>query len=389
MTEARRHRRFADAVDVVRRLQPAEPVYCLRPETIRRAAQGFVEAFPGRTLYAVKCNPHPTVLRALHAGGVRDFDTASLGEIVRVRELWPEAGCYFMNPVKPRPAISTARHVHGVRAFVFDHADELAKMAAMLGRDPEVIAVVRIRTERAPGTLFHLAGKFGAEPHEAADLLRAAAAQGFRTGIAFHVGSQCLAPDAYRRALAKVGEVLSAAGVEPACIDVGGGFPAPYDGYDLPPLADFMTAIREGVAALDLPAACEVLAEPGRAVVARGGSVIAQVLLRKGDRLYLNDGVHGSLSEIEEAGLRVPARVLRPDGVVAGEPRRFDLAGPTCDSVDLVPGAVTLPGDVGEGDWIELDCLGAYSSALATHFNGFAPGSFVEVMDEPFGASAC
>ncbi len=390
MTEVRRYSRFADAGAVAHALQPSEPVYCLRPHVVRRAAARFIAAFPGRTLYAVKCNPHPGVLDALWAGGVRAFDTASLGEIAQIREAWPAAACYFMNPVKPRPAITTARHVYGVRTFVLDHADELRKLAEQLGRDPEVMAVVRVRTDRSDGALFHLADKFGAAPAEAGRLLREAVALGYRPGIAFHVGSQCLSPDAYREALRVVGEVLDAAGVAPACIDVGGGFPAPYAGVEVPPLADYMAAIRQGLAGLDLPADCEVLAEPGRALVARGCSVLAQVLLRKDGRLYLNDGVFGSLGEVAAARLRLSARVVRPGAATArGAPHLFDVAGPTCDSIDMIPRAIALPEDVREGDWIEIDGLGAYSSAQATRFNGFASGGFVEVMDEPMDASTC
>lgn len=389
---ARRQRHYADAVEVARELQPSYPVFCLRPQVIAERARAFVEAFPGTTLYAVKCNPHPAVLRALYAGGVRAFDTASLPEIAQVAETFDDAECAFMHPVKPRAAIGTARRVYGVRAFAVDHLDELHKVVQELGGDPEATAVVRIATEESAGALYHLSSKFGAPPEAAAEVLQKTVRLGLRPGIAFHVGSQCLEPDSYRQALARVREVLAAAGVAPEVVDVGGGFPAGYRGLPVRGLAAYMAAIRDGLAALDLPAGCRVWSEPGRALVADGQSLLVQVQLRKGRRLYINDGIYGGLSETAAVGVRYPARLIRlQDGrrVQSGAPTvSFTAYGPTCDSLDVIPDAFRLPDDVGEGDWIEIDRLGAYSNALATHFNGFHPGTFVEVADPPPGDSA-
>jgi ornithine decarboxylase len=383
MTEIRRHTRFRNVREVVRTLQPIDPVYCLRPHTVRERAQAFVSAFPGRTLYAVKCNPHPTVLDALVAGGVEAFDTASLAEIRQIRESWPEAGCYYMNPVRPRAAMTTARTVYGVTHFVVDHPDELNKLAAELGAGPEVTVVVRMTTEKSSETTFHLADKFGAEPGLAIDLLRCASSLGFRAGLAFHVGSQCRDPAAYRKALRRAGDVVARSGVRVACLDLGGGFPAPYDRADVPPLAAFMAEIRAGLDELALPDDCEILAEPGRTLVAEGCSLLVQVHLRKGRRLYINDGVFGSFGEVQAAGLSMPGEVIRLTGPVSGETVSFDLAGPTCDSLDIIPAAASLPDDVDEGDWIAFHCMGAYSNALVTRFNGFCPDTFVEVSDDP------
>ena len=373
--------RFAGVLDVVRALAPSEPVYCLRPEVVQARAAQFVAAFPGRVLYAVKCNSHPLLISALVDGGIEAFDTASLAEITQIGEGWPGAACYFMNPVKARPAIRAARRA-GVSAFALDHPDELAKLAAELGRDPEVVAVVRLRTDARGAAVFHLDSKFGAPPELAATLLREAAALGFRPGLAFHVGSQCLSPDAYTAALAQAGQVLDRAGVAPACLDIGGGFPAPYAPDSTPPLDAFLSAIRAGLAALDLPPGCQVLAEPGRALVAEGASLLLQVQLRKGQRLYLNDGVFGGLGEMAAAKLRLTGRVLRPGGEVSGPLRAFDAAGPTCDSLDVMPGLLRLPETVQEGDWIALPCMGAYSSALASRFNGFGEARFITLEAE-------
>ena len=122
---------------------------------------------------------------------------------------------------------------------------------------------------------------------------------------------------------------------------------------------------------------------PTGALVAAGCSLLAQVQLRKGDRLYINDGVYGSLSETLQTDIRLPVRLIRLNGPASAERRAFTLNGPTCDSLDVLPGTFELPADAREGDWIEIDRLGAYSNALATRFNGFHPETFVEVLDPP------
>jgi ornithine decarboxylase len=150
-----------------------------------------------------------------------------------------------------------------------------------------------------------------------------------------------------------------------------------------------MTAIGHALARLDLPADCRVLCEPGRALVADGQSLLVQVHLRKGNQLYINDGVYGSLSEMTAADVRYPSRLIRLEKgriVTSTAPEEtFDAHGPTCDSLDMIPKAFRLPDDVREGDWIEIDRVGAYSNALSTDFNGFRPDTFVEVRNEPPG----
>ena len=378
---------FASAHEVVRALAPSEPVFCFRPDIARARAAAFIDAFPGRVLYALKCNAHPSVLMALHAGGVRAFDTASPAEIAQIHGAWPDAKCYYMNPVKARPAIRAARDA-GVRVFSFDHRDELHKMADVLGRDPAVTAVVRLRTDKTGGAVFHLDDKFGADPETAAALLREAESLGFRAGLAFHVGSQCLAPESYTAALRQAGAVLDVAGVRPVCLDIGGGFPAPYAPEATPPLESFMVAIRGGLARLSLPPDCEVLAEPGRCLVAESASLLVQVQLRKGDRLHLNDGIFGNLGEVAVARFQLSGRLLRAEGEITGATRVFDAAGPTCDSLDVMPGLVRLPESVREGDWIELPCMGAYSNVLASAFNGFGAARFVQMAPAPIQAAA-
>lgn len=374
-------RSFADARAVAAALRPSYPVYCLRPHVLARQARRFLTQFPGQVLYAVKCNPHPQVVDALYRAGIRHFDTASLPEIAQIAETYPDAHSYFMHPVKGRAVIKNAYRVYGVRHFVVDHEAELEKVLEETGAR-DITVMVRLNTPPSEGTLYHLSAKFGAAPEQAAALLQRADAAGCSTGLAFHVGSQCLKPEAYEVALALCGEVLEQAGVAPVAIDVGGGFPARYVEMDSPPLADYLQAIRDGLKAIRLGPTVEVLCEPGRALVAGGCSLLVQVQLRKDRQLYINDGIYGSLSETVDAGIRLPARLIRlAEPAPAEKTLDFTLNGPTCDSLDVVPGTFELPADAREGDWIEIDQVGAYSNALATHFNGFFPGTFVTVED--------
>jgi ornithine decarboxylase len=363
--------------------QPADPVLCLRPGTIAAAARSFVADFPGTVLYAVKCNPEPAVLRALWAGGVRHFDCASAAEVALVRQMFPEAGIHFMHPVKSRPAIREAWQQHGVRDFVLDDAAELAKILAETGATAAdgLGLVVRLAPPPGGGALYDLSGKFGASVEETAALLRAARPHAAKLGISFHVGSQCMDPLAYRRALALAGQAIRMAGVAIEVVDVGGGFPVAYPEIEPLPHGAFFAEIEAGFEALGLPQA-ELWAEPGRALVAGGGSVVVQVQLRRGDTLYVNDGVYGSLSDAGAPGFRFPSRLIRPEGGESVIDRGFSLFGPTCDSADFMRGPFHLPEDIREGDWIEIGQLGAYGACLRTAFNGFDRARLVEVQDE-------
>jgi ornithine decarboxylase len=375
--------RFADAAAMVRALRPEQPVYCVRPSVLQGGARHFVDSFPGKVLYAVKCNAEPAFLDALHAGGVRHFDTASLPEIALVRERFPEAQVYFMHPVKQRSAIRAAYGQYGVRHFALDHPAELAKLVEETGGADDVVAMIRLATARG-AAVYDLGGKFGATVDQAADLLRRATGQGLRVGLCFHVGSQCLDPGSFLAALRLVAEVRRRAPVPLAAVDVGGGFPAAYVGLHPPPLENYVDAIRAGLDALDLPPDCELWCEPGRALVAAGASVVVRVELRRDNILYINDGVYGSLSDLKYAGLRFPMRVLRPEGAASDDLAQFSLFGPTCDAADFMEGPYRLTTDVAEGDYIEIGQAGAYTLELRTDFNGFYPDRFVDVTDDAF-----
>jgi ornithine decarboxylase len=380
-------RQFDDIRSMVQALQPSYPVYCLRPHVLRQTAQRFLELFPGRVLYAVKCNPHPSVLRALYSAGIRHFDTASLPEIALIRESFPDAGAYFMHPVKSRAVIHAASRIYNIDTYVVDHEKEVTKVIDETGGGEGICIVVRLETPPVEGTFFHLSSKFGAKPQDAAALLRKASSHGCQVGLAFHVGSQCLVPSAYSVALRIVGETMEMAGTPLQMLDVGGGFPAHYVGVDTPPLEEFMTAIETGVKKLNLRRDCVLMCEPGRALVAHGISIVVQVQLRKGNQLYINDGVYGSFDEMVSASIKVPARMVRLHNESTAPLQPFVLNGPTCDSLDVLPGTFELPSDIEDGDWIEIDRMGAYSNATATHFNGFYPETLVVTNDQPMAAA--
>ncbi|MFH1803480.1 MAG: type III PLP-dependent enzyme [Pseudomonadota bacterium] len=374
-------RHFETSLDVVRELKPSYPVYCLRPDILRESAQRFVEMFPGRVLYAVKCNPHPEIMRYLHEGGVRHFDTASTEEIALVRRQFPGMDAYFMHPVKSRDAIRSAHRVFGVRHFVIDTESELEKIRTETDGDPEIVIHVRLATPPA-GATYNLSAKFGARPMTASELLKKVDAYGYETGLCFHVGSQCTTPNGYRIAVELIRQVVDFAGVPLRYLDVGGGFPGQYINQRAPDLEVFMEEIKDCIRWLDYPDVT-YMCEPGRALVASGVSLITQVHLRKEDQLFINDGIYGSLSEAVTGNLRYPVRAMRVKGDFKNEEDTLDFTiyGPTCDNMDVLPATVTLPADIGEGDWIEFGHIGAYSNALATHFNGFYPELLVTVSE--------
>lgn len=372
---------FADVEAMVTQLRPEEPVYCLRPQVLADLAAKYLTQFPGIVLFAIKANPHELFLQHLYAAGIRHFDTASLNEIALVKNDLPDAHAYYMHPVKGRAAIRSAFEDYDVRHFVIDHIDELEKISETIeGNDPVII--VRLATP-SEGAVFELSSKFGADIENTIALLRLARERGYETGLCFHVGSQCTTTRAFRTAFEYTDEVLRAPGVEITHLDIGGGFPSRYvDDDDIPGHDEFMQEIKSGLQRLDLGDECTVMCEPGRALVADGCTLVVQVQLRKGDTLYINDGIYGTLHGVS-IGVKLPARLVRPKGKATADHREFTIYGPTCDSLDVFPYTVPLPDDVQEGEWIEFGMLGAYGNALRTEFNGFWPDTFVTI-DQAF-----
>src|SRR5690606_38745031 len=238
---------------------------------------------------------------------------------------------------------------------------------------------VFVRLQTKGHAAYELSKKFGAGAAAAVELLQRLHRTGFKVGICFHVGSQIEDPNTYERALASADWVRNRAGVPLAALDVGGGFPAEYGNdpnrrnVEMPSLDELMARLRADIAEWGF-ADTPLVAEPGRVIVARAFSLIVRVLLRKGRRLYINDGIWASLSDSWTGKITLPAR-FSPDPAIRsrnGSERSivpFKVMGATCDSVDILSRPFWLPETVDTGDWIEIGHIGAYSMALRTRFN--------------------
>ena len=374
-----------DASAVVRALAPDEPVILNRPQAADRAARFFAEKFPGKSLYAVKANPSPTLLRVLWDAGITHYDVASIVEVRLVRETLPQAVLCYMHPVKPAAAIAEAYHVHGVRTFSLDTQEELEKIvtatASADGAKAEDLSLcVRLRVSSEYSELS-LAAKFGIDLADAAPLLQATRQEADCLGICFHVGSQAMTPFAYVQALERVRAAIVDAAVTVDIVDVGGGFPSIYPGMEPPPLEDYFGAIHRAAESLPVSYSSELWCEPGRALCAEYNSMVVKVEKRRGDELYINEGAYGALFDAAHIGWRFPVKILNSGR--NGAPVDFAFYGPTCDDADFMKGPFALPADIAAGDYIEIGMLGAYGAAMRTRFNGFGAGEVAEVSDEP------
>ena len=389
--------RYGTGEEAALKMRPDVPVYCFRPRVLIEEARRFMALMPGKTAYAVKTNGEPMVIETLVKAGVTAFDTASIPEMATVRAASKTAELLYMHPIKAQSDIRTALETYGVRTTVVDHEDEIGKLNRIvqaLDIDPASMTVF-VRLQTTGHAAYELSKKFGAGPAHAVELLQRLNRNGYRLGLCFHVGSQIEDAENYERALATADWVRNRAGVPIAELDIGGGFPAEY-GHDpnrrrqpeMPPLEQLMGEIRKDIDEWgfgDVP----LVAEPGRVIVAKAFSLIVRVLLRKGRRIYINDGIWASLSDSWTGKITLPARFI-PDPAIRtrnGDPENivpFRVCGATCDSVDILTRPFWLPETVDTGDWIEIGHIGAYSMALRTRFNGFYPDTFVEV-ETPFG----
>jgi ornithine decarboxylase len=371
--------RFASVEQLIEKLRPGDPVYILFPEKFQIAARRFLDAFPGDTLFAVKANPAPQVLEFVHASGIRHFDTASLSEIELVRGMFPDAQCHFMAPVRLPGTAAIAYSRHGVRDFVVDCDFELDKLLSETQGGKDCRIFVRLSTPLG-GAVLELSSKFGTTPEDAARLLKRVAESGAAPAITFHVGSQCLSPFSYAQAIEMARRTSALAEIDIAALDIGGGFPGPYPGQDVPPYHWYFDTIREAIATLPNAGKLPLMCEPGRALIAEGVSLVAQVVLRKGDKLYMNDGIYGSFDELTLPGwttdYHTKVFALDAKGRALTEPAAdsaFRVYGPTCDTLDVLPRPLMLPETIGPGDFIVFESIGAYSYAVRTNFNGFLP----------------
>ncbi|MDH3581859.1 MAG: hypothetical protein OEM91_14695 [Hyphomicrobiales bacterium] len=363
---------------MLREKRPIKPVYCIYPDAYLANAREFVSSFPGRVLYAVKANDDPDVIGLINAGGVQHFDCASLAEVESVMNGCDDAQCYFMTPVRLRGAACEAQAKFGVRHFMVDHLSGIRPLADEIDMGASVV-FVRMATSHA-SAMQDLSIRFGAPPADMPKILETVAETGAEPALAFNIGSTVTSPEAYRYAIGVARDLLSKLKMKIRLVDIGGGFPRSYPGFAVPPLCEYFDVIRKDIATLPLADKGEVMVEPGRALAAPGMSAVAEVLLRKEDRLYLNDGMYGVFWELRfKEHDQYPMRVFRDGEILAGKIRSYRLIGPTCDSTDILPGAVELPVDIRPGDYIEFCEIGAYSLAGRTDFNGLRSDNVVMI----------
>jgi ornithine decarboxylase len=365
----------------IAKARPVDPVTLVRPHAAARAARFFVEKFPGRSMYAVKANPSPDLLRVLWDNGITHYDTASIAEVRLVKATLPDATCCFMHPVKSEEAIAEAYFKHGVKTFSLDSMEELDKIVVATRGAADLTLCVRLRVSSEYAKLS-LGSKFGAGPGETKELLMATRQVADALGICFHVGSQTMSPDAYTNAMERVRAAIVEAAVTVDVIDVGGGFPSSYPGMTPPPLERFFETIHRAFESLPISYSAELWAEPGRSLCAEYASVVVRVERRRGAELYINDGAYGTLFDAAHIGWKYPVQLLREP---VSDARDMDFAfwGPTCDDLDYMAGPFPLPADTNTGDYFEIGMLGAYGSAMRTNFNGFGVSETVTADDEP------
>lgn len=364
--------------------QHGTPLLIVDHDVLRRNYAEFRRRLPRvQAYYAVKANPAPEIIRTFYEAGA-SFDVASIGEFRLVYEniknlppaqrqnyIWDKI--IYANPIKDR---ATLEELDPYKPLVtYDNPEEIRKIRR---HAPHAGLALRIRVPNT-GSMVELSSKFGAAPGEAADLIAAAFDAGLVVeGLSFHVGSQCTNYDNFVQALNMSAQVLEEAagrGYALRLLDIGGGFPAPYDGN--------VRSFRELAAVLNaefrrlFPAELEIIAEPGRFMVATAATLVAEVI-GKADRdgkrcYYLNDGIYHTFSGVlfDHCQYHIKAFKKSPTQLCA-------VFGPTCDALDTICQSEPLP-DLNLGDLVYSENIGAYSHASSTWFNGFPPAQVVHI----------
>jgi ornithine decarboxylase len=353
------------------------PLFLIDAARVRAQYGRLAAALPGVELfYAVKCLPHASVVTTLRDAGA-SFDLATNGEVELVRRLGvtPER-CIHTHPIKRDSDIRTAASF-GVRHFVVDNPDELRKFAKFRNRAALLIRVAF----RSADALCDLSRKFGCGPESVPELLALAAELRIKVdGLSFHAGSQAAGPQMHVEAINVCGEMMRRAreqGHELSILDIGGGFPADYLRDSPICIEEFCAPIRHALDSLEPK--MRVIAEPGRYIAAPSAIAISSVMGRaeRDGRLwyYLDDGLYGSYSG------QVFDRTQYPIEAFAASGPTFPsvLAGPTCDSVDVIRENIALP-KLKQGDLVVGRVMGAYTWASATEFN-FFPRTTVLAID--------
>jgi len=347
------------------------PFILLDLERVRRKYHDIRRSVNGvQVFYAIKANDHPAVLRALATEG-SCFEVSSVRELEALQELGVPPDCIAsFNPIKT-PAFAAAMSAYGSTLMAVDSMQELDKLARQA---PNAEIAVRLNVENE-GSDWPLDDKFGVEPFEALPLLRRARDLGLKTaGLTFHVGSQCRNALSWRKAIercAKVWRQAAQEGIGLSVLSLGGGIPAQH-GKPTPGLEEIGAVIRDALAETELAAhnGVRLIIEPGRGIVAEA-AVLVSTVIAKATRggvewVYVDAGVFNALMEtICGFSYEVTTSSVHP-------PRRVTLAGPSCDSVDVMFRGIELP-EVEVGDRVYIHAAGAYTTVYASSFNGFAP----------------
>ena len=370
---------WTNPTEYLRNQQPEHPVLFFSPEAVQAAGRRFIDGFPGMVTYAVKSNPGEEVIENLIAAGLRGFDCASPFEIDLIRRLAPDAAIHYHNPVRSRAEIAHAV-ARDVKCWSVDSHSELAKLIEMVPADGCEISV-RFKLP-VSGAAYNFGAKFGATEAVAVELLKKVAEAGFIPSITFHPGTQCTDPQAWASYIVEAARIAHEAGVTIARLNVGGGFPnhrlngvAP----DLESIFEVIGRVTEESFGADRPM---LVCEPGRALCGDGFALAARVkAVRDGTHVFLNDGLYGAMFEFGQIGVIDRTEVLDPAGQRrTGAPEGRIVFGPTCDSVDRLPGDVDLPCDLTEGDFVIWQGMGSYSTVTNSRFNGFGELALATVL---------
>lgn len=363
--------------------QHGTPLFIIDHDALRKAYREFRKHLPRvQVYYAVKANPDPMIVRTLFEEGA-SFDVASMPEFMIVyqnikkmpakqRQQWIWDKIIYANPTKPT---DTLEQLNKYKPLVtFDNREEIQKIKK---HAPNAGLALRLKVPNT-GAMVELSSKFGAHPGEAVDLILEADRAGLNVeGISFHVGSQTTNFENYVQALQLTANIFQEARdrgyTKMNLVDIGGGFPAPYDESvrPFPELAKVINAELERLFPKDI----QVLAEPGRFLAAVSGTSVASVIgkaVRDGKTsYYINDGVYHTYSGVIFDHCKYPVKAFKK-----GPTSLCAVFGPTCDALDVVSMAENLP-DLERGDLVYSVNIGAYSHASATYFNGMPPAKVV------------
>ncbi|PLV60404.1 type III PLP-dependent enzyme [Thermotoga sp. KOL6] len=330
--------------------------------------------------YAVKANSHPRIVSLLSKLGC-NFDVASKGEIEKLLALGIDGKrMSFGNTIKREEDIAFA-YKNGIKLFAVDSEMEIEKVAI---NAPGSFVFVRISTDGEDAD-WPLSRKFGTDPDHALRLLFYAAKMKLRpVGISFHVGSQNLNPESWKKAIEVAGKIFKKAmrsGLNLSLLNVGGGFPVQHR-KPIPSIEEIGRAIEEAIDEhLWFVHNLKLIAEPGRYMVGEAGWLVTKVLLkseRAGEKwIYIDAGAFHGLAETLQ-NFEYELRVL---GKEKDELEEYHLAGPTCDSIDVIYDKVLLPKSVTLNDLVCFINAGAYTVEYNTQFNGIEPPKIIFIDD--------